>query len=372
MIAPGGDPEASDTRRAIASGDLVARRFNHDLLLEAADQERARRRWPAIHDLLINRPLIEHFAPHERAAARFKLALQLVGSAAVLLMLLALLGSAAHLWLESTSAPRAAALPAHALFEASALVGLVFALFASRWGPLRRRWLIHRFLTEVLRQWHFRRLLDTRAPGPASISASVLERRDRDLASFLDSIRGSVGQKMDRLIDDATDPLGAIPAPVVPADPVARSQLVEAYGELRLLHQLDFAVYKLSVDDRTFLGVSGRGLVVVTDQLAAVTLLLALGCSIAQMIRPEGVLSFAAVALAISGVAIRSWRDGLSLGEERERYHELRHRMDLLHARWEAAADDGSRFALAGEVEQAGVEELRSFLRAHERAQFVL
>ena len=48
------------------------------------------------------------------------------------------------------------------LFEVAALSGVFLAILSSRYGPWRRRWLQYRFVTEILRQWHFRALLDGR------------------------------------------------------------------------------------------------------------------------------------------------------------------------------------------------------------------
>jgi hypothetical protein len=75
--------------------------------------------------------------------------------------------------------------------------------------------------------------------------------------------------------------------------------------------------------------------------------------------------------LAVTGVAIRVWRDGFSLDSERERYQEMHHELELLTDRWKTAANDDDRFRVAEEVERAALEELRSFIRAHEQAQFL-
>jgi hypothetical protein len=108
-----------------------------------------------------------------------------------------------------------------------------------------------------------------------------------------------------------------------------------------------------------------------TDQLAGLTLLLALALTVIRFVIPIPWLPFAAVSLAIAGVAARAWRDGLGLGDEFERYQEMRHHLELLRARWESALTDDSRFKISKEVEQAALEELRSFIRSHGKAQFL-
>src|SRR5262249_16934778 len=155
-----------------------------------------------------------------------------------------------------------------------------------RYGPIRRLWLQNRFLTEVLRQWHFRHLLDAREWASQVPSEADLRQRAKALKLLLADIRGIVGRKMDELVSSGLNPLGKIPQPFLPADERVKSDLLGAYRNLRLEHQIRFAQYKLSPDDRTFARIPLDVLVVVTDYLAAATLFLALGCSIAQLFNP--------------------------------------------------------------------------------------
>jgi hypothetical protein len=352
--------------------DLVARRFNHDLLLDSADQESAARRWPSISRILIEHDLIDAFKPHEDRAKRLKLAVLRLGSVAVILTFVALLGSALHVWTESSSSGIEGSV-AGTTVETCAVLGLLSAVLASRYGPLRRRWLMNRFMTEVLRQWHFRLLLDGTAIseflGPGHNES--LRRRRQHLSALLHDFKGTVGQKMDQLIEKGFDPLDRIREPQLPNHPDAQKQLLEAYRVLRLDHQREFAVYKLSADDKTFLGLSSHVLIQIAGFLAATTIVFALTFSLAHFFFHFTWLPLATISLTIAGVAVRAWRDGLALGEDRERYQDIRHRLELLTARWDSAGSDADRFMVAEEVEQAAFEELRSFIRAHERAQFL-
>jgi hypothetical protein len=67
----------------------------------------------------------------------------------------------------------------------------------------------------------------------------------------------------------------------------------------------------------------------------------------------------------------RTWRDGFALEAEHERYQEMLHELELLTARWEIAENDKQRWRIAEELDRAGLEELRSFIRSHEQAQFL-
>ena len=356
-------------------GAFIERRFNHDLLLENDDREAATRRWPRIAQLLINPELCDVFSSHERLANRQKRAVQWFGTFAVALMLTALIGATVELWKGDS---------AHALpgglqfiqqipFDACALLGVSLAGFASRYGPIRRRWLRNRFMTEVLRQWHFRRLLDTYTLDLDSKTGvkDYLLQRSKEFAALLQELKGTVGQKMDRFTANGLDPLGDIPDVHMMANTEAQKQLHEAFRVLRIDHQLEFMVYKLSEDDKTFLGFSLDALVQITDQLAGLTLFLALGCSIVQLYRPFSWAPFAAVTLALAGVAVRTWRDGLALGEEKERYQETLNRLERLRAIWDRATHNDERSVVHRELERTALEEMRSFIRAHGTAQFL-
>jgi len=368
-----------DSSSSISVNDGIKRTFNHDLNIDKDGQAYVRQRWPMLAEILIDVELIKAFQPHELTAKTLKRRVLYVGSVAVVLMTASLLGLAVQLWL-GNSRPEAEVL--RRCTEFSAIAGLLCAILVSRYGPWRRDWLKHRFITEVLRQWHFRRLLVGNLVDKACASDEeklrfLLERKTA-LATCLHNLRGSVGQKMDRLAVSGVDELGPVPIPNLPTSQVVRAQLLEAYRVLRLEHQLEFAEWKLSIDDDTFLGISGAALVRTTDQLAGATLLIALALSIVRLFSPIRWMPFlewapfAAVALGIMGVGVRAWRDGMSLGEERETYQEMQHRLGLINFRWKIAETDEKRFQLSEEIENFEVAELRAFIRAHEKAQFLI
>jgi hypothetical protein len=349
--------------------DLTERKFNHDLLLESEDRKYARMKWPQIAHILIDEELGEVFRPYENIAKSLKVKVQRLGSVAVLLMAFSLIGSVLLPWV-SGRVMEGLSVTA----EICAILGLIFAVLVSSFGPWRRKWLLHRFMTEVLRQWHFRRLLN--GPMVDHACAQADQHRSEHAAALtmsLQEIRNDVGQHMDDLISRGTDVLGKIPTPQLPGDPEVRQQLLSAYRALRLKHQLNFSAWKLSDSDRTYMWLPSKVLIRVTDWLAGVTLVAALVLSVAHLIN-HGLewASAAAVVLAILGVATRAWRDGLALGEDRERYEDMRHSLELAAARWEEPHNtDEARFLIAKEVEAATLDELRGFLRSHTRAQFL-
>jgi hypothetical protein len=348
------------------SGIPITRRFNHDLLIEDDDQAAAARRWPTVAPALVDKPLVAAFKTHERRAKAHKRSVQMLGSAAVLLTLAALVGYVAELSIAAAGRddiPRLAFLS-----ELSAVIALVLAVLASRFGPFRRRWLKHRFVAEVLRQWHFRRLLDGDALTRLQAGA---DRTDEELSALMSRLSGTVGEKMDELSHQRRDPLGPIPTARLPKRAETRAQLLDAYRTLRLDHQREFAVHKLSTEDKTFAGLSLEALSTLTELVAGTSLLLALVFAAARLMVTYAWAPVAALSLAVVGVAIRTWRDGIALESERERYHEMLYVLELLTERWEGAETDEQRFRTAEEIERASVEELRSFIRSHEQAQFL-
>ena len=353
---------------------MIERRFNHDLLIASEDQNSAKERWPVIAGSLIDVELLEEFGPHEEQAKRYKKRVQWVGTVSVLLMVAALVGATLSLPNWQSSSAGATSIRGMAL-EFCALVGLILALLASRFGPYRRRWLKHRFLTECYRRWHFRSMTSGGHSGGLQFPVSGDQSDDtpagRGFKNLVQELDGSVGQKMDALRDEGKDPLGEPVRTWLPTDPTAKHQLLQAFKVLRIDHQLDYSAYKISADDKTFLGLSITAWIGLTELLAGASLFLALAFSVTQIFHREAWMSLAAVLLAIVGVGVRAWRDGMGLIQERESYDEMHHRLEILEDRWRQAKTDDQLAELMEQVDEIALEELRTFLAAHDRAQFL-
>jgi hypothetical protein len=174
---------------------------------------------------------------------------------------------------------------------------------------------------------------------------------------------------MDRFRDEEpgdTIPVNRGGAKVVPHEVLA------AYRELRIDHQLDFAVYKLSPDDASFAGLSLGLLRAVTAWLSGASLVAALVLATMELLFSAPWVTPTALAFAILGVAVRAWRDGLAIEHEWLHYTQMKKRFSEIRMLWEHAATDVHKLDVMRATEGACVEELRSFLRTHEEAQFVL
>jgi hypothetical protein len=355
---------------------MITRRFNHDIRLEDDDRAFAASHWSTVTHLLVNEPLITVFRGFDGDAKRDKRLIQWLGTASIVLMLVALCGAVIEVRDSGRPPSQSFLAPStKGTIAISALFGLLASFAVSRYGPFRRRWLKNRFVTECLRIWHFRQMLDTQAIADSLQSDAkrydYITHRDASFAAFLNDLDGTVGQKLDLLRDSGTDPITSSFEVKVAANPAGLQQLFEAYSTLRIAHQLEFAVYKLSPDDSTFLGISLIALLSGANFLAASTLAVALVLTLAGVLWPSALLPLLVSVLAIFGVAVRAWRDGLALKQEQEHYEDMKHRFETLKLRWLEAPDDSSRLRLSPDVEQAVLEELRSFLRIYEDARFV-
>lgn len=350
---------------------VLEHRFNHDLLIDHEDREVAKARWPALAGVLVNKELVDAFRIPERAAAAYKRRIQWAGTVSVLLALFCFVAGVCEL--SGAHWPERYAVWLGFL----ALASLAAAYLASRFCSWRRRWLVNRFIAERLRQWHFMRLLKGRnvacALGHGEERSNHGDDRHGELSVFMADLRNSAAARM-AAFRDGTQEVEPLAARAEWPAGEQRAQVVDAYYTLRLRHQLDFATHKLSLDDRTFVGLSGQHLRSLTDGLAAFTLFASVVLVVASSFSTVGAtwrIAAAILILALSGVAVRAWRDGLAVGEDIERYQDYRRRLELLLARWKAAANDDDRLETALNVEETVADELRRFLQAHQAAQFL-
>lgn len=351
----------------------MASLFNHDLLLDEMDQQNAKAQWPALDFAIIpSAAFQECFLSHEGRANVTKRAVHAIGSIAVICLLVVSLQSVVGL-----AYPGVVAAAVSKWFEGLGLLGFCFAVVASRF-VLRRHWLKSRFVTEVLRQWHFRRLLEVDriavAAGDASARAKYEQERSASYEALVNT-RLSEHQRahaMRNLIESSLDPIKPVShGDLIKLDEELAQQWADSYYELRLLYQHNYMAYKLSDDAKSLFGMSPKMLTWVTDVLAAGTLMFALVLSCVQLFIEVPWAPFVSLMLVIAGVGVRAWRDGLALTEEFESFEEAFQRLSLLEARWKASSDVRAKIDIAFEVETAALEELRAFLRKNMRAQFL-
>lgn len=351
---------------------MTEHRFNTDIGIRKEDRQLAETRWPSLATVLFDDDLLRAVTQFEGVASTSKKRVHTAGTIAIAFAVLALSGAACDLygirWLSITSMA----------FSAMAVLSFVLAWFASRFSPWRQQWVVSRFAVESLRAWYFRQLLSSRlehaCAGSDEQKLAYLDQRRRDLSNLLTELHNAGAARMTSFIHDS---LGTDAAPEqarLPRHADLRRSVLDAFLTLRLRHQLDYAAHKVSVGDKTFLGLSGALLSRASDMIAVTSLCTSIVLAILSTIpsvghaRELGVLT---LLLAITAVGIRAWRDGMALEADLETYHEYRRRLVILHAKWVSSTDAEACWAIAQDVEAAAQVELRAFLKAHQGAQFL-
>ena len=353
--------------------------FNHDLLVneDDADRDLAARTWPTVAHLLVNSALVIPFRRHEAAAIRYKRLVHNVGLLAVVLLLVSLVGSIYELLYTGYHAEDLS--PEIDSFRQwlpwasciTSLSSIITALLASRHGPFRRSWLRHRFATECIRRWHFRALLNATATDHATDSKAnsvLLQSRARSFSQFINALEKSLDSKMSDFRESGNDPVDLLP---LSAGICFSSEIADAYRSLRLDHQLDYFVYKLSEDDRSLWRFSGKSTLATLNLLASMTLFGALGLSVLSVTSQSPGYVIATAVMGALGVAVRTVRDGLAIDKDVARYQEARYRLQIMRARWQANPSMEEQTRIAFDLEQWSAEELRGLLLAHHDAQFL-
>jgi hypothetical protein len=244
-------------------------KFNDDLLLQQSDRTLAARKYPSIFHVLDHPELRRLFSEYDLRANHAKRTGLRAGLWAIAFGFAALAIAALELVRAQPAGDQIAATGraedsiAIALAAVSGLCGLlcfligsVGVLFAGR----KRKWLYCRLMGERLRQFHFQTLVFRLPQILASLKDDAaksffLSERELWLESFkarlvnkLDSAFASIireEEEIDPWLHDSSGKKSVTMQESKDLDPV-----FEAYRELRILHQLDFANYKLHDDHR--------------------------------------------------------------------------------------------------------------------------
>lgn len=368
---------------------LEARVFNDDLLTNAGDLEYAKKQFAEIFPLLDNAQLRGVFATYEERANKAKSWVRRLGLLAIFFGFAALLSAATEpLW-------------AHTRYARSFVIifevcGVIAALIAggSAWlGPWRKRWLESRFMTERLRQWHFQLFIRRAKPIEAAFENDGSEswkrfrmQREIWLNDFLHDYATKLDSRMESLAHDpdvANEWLHAR-AEIFKHNSAGLPALFDAYRRLRLLHQYDYVTHMLApANEHSFWELSKWSLLrqeaflggAISSCFSA-TLICALGVISNRLLQLapalDPLLASLTLVIAITGVALRTIKDGLGVTPEIERYRDYRGKIRRMLFQYDAARDQQTKLVLMEEMELAAVDELRGFLRTHLDARFIL
>jgi hypothetical protein len=368
---------------------LEARVFNDDLLTNAGDLEYAKEQFPEIFPLLDNPTLRGVFAEYEERANKAKSRVRLLGLLAIFFGVAALLSAATEpLWAHIRYA-RSFVI----IFEVCGVIAALVAGGSVSLGPWRKRWLESRFMTERLRQWHFQLFVRRAEPIEAAFENGDREswkrfrtQRESWLNDFLHDYATKLDSRMESLAHDpevANEWLHDGPETFEDRSAVLPA-LFDAYRRLRLGHQYDYVTHMLApAHEHSFYEVSKWPLLrqeaflggAISSCFSA-TLICAFGVISNRLLqlRPalDPLLASLTLVIAITGVALRTIKDGLGVTPEIERYRDYRGKIRRMLLQYDAARDQQTRLLVMEELELAAVDELRGFLRTHLDAHFIL
>jgi hypothetical protein len=276
-------------------------------------------------------------------------------------------------------------------FEFGGMVAALIAIGGLWSGKWKHRWLTSRLMTERLRQWHFQLIVrrghevEASCKDEASIK-TFQEERDRWLEHFLMEYRGHLDSQLESTIEDPLEKIAWLheDCSKYAYDGTILKEVFVAYELLRFNHQYGFAVCKL--ESSTIMPIwkflkwpakaqrsvlSGATFMLFVTALILSALLICVNLfSEAEAL--ELYLRTAAIAVAIIGAALSTIYEGLGVDAEIDRYREYREKISRLHDRFKHSTEGAQRLRCMEDMEYASVEEMQDFLRAHQKAKFVL
>ena len=361
-------------------------KFNDDLLLNHEDRDLAARRYPSIIHVLDHPELRQVFALYDKPANQAKSRARTAGLWAIGLIWAALaMASSENLLAES-----ALARPLAVLSAICGLCGVIIGGGGVLFAGKKQEWLYRRLMTERIRQYHFQTFVSRlpeilRSLGGGEAKDKFLGERKAWLASFIARFEGKLDVEFAETLEDERGRSTWLHS-------VGNEQLEQvghkeldplfsAYRELRVVHQIGYATYKLKDDGRilsksprrqaTILSTFGLICVVLVCALHVVVLLGVLsGPSVWVSI--SGLVSMAILWIAIAALAARAIEGGLQPERETERYQQYRSAVQFVLERFDHVSSQAEKVTIMQEMERLVFDEMRNFVIDGNRTKFVM
>jgi hypothetical protein len=366
-------------------------RFNTDLLINLGDVDRAERAFPRMTHVLSHVALQEVFQRFDRPANAAKTRGRIAGLLAIFLGTISLAIAAA------TPKVQVLGLIAAICGVASIVIGLGGALYAGA----KRQWLRNRVMTERLRQFHFQafvcrwREIAASLAGPSTAEAYIAHREtwfDRFMAPYQGQLDAELTDFLD---DDTASRCWLHPEPDLPKPGEVTPDLeglFAAYHDLRIMHQLHYANYKLRSDQNMF-SWSPRLQEVIFSYAILLCILaifvvhlwiavsIALGGHLPRLepflfhheSEAAGInIHIIVIWVAIAALAVRALQEGLQPEREIERYRHYRAGVRAVRDRFDEASSPAEKLEVMREMERLSFDEFRNFLRSSDEARFVI
>jgi hypothetical protein len=360
-------------------------KFNDDLLLHEEDRKLASIKYPTIFHVLDHPQLRQLFSKYDTPTNRAKRIGLIAGFWAIGLGFGAL-GIAALELIFAHPAGVTLAVVSGLCGVLSFLIGSVGVLFAGR----KRNWLRGRLMGERIRQFHFQMLVSRLPEILASLKSdaaklSFLSERNVWFESFKASLIGKLDSTLAAILHEekSIDPwLHNMGAAAEIQESKDINPILDAYRELRLVHQLDYVNFKLQDDYRIFSAMPRRQLAVISSIVFALIVLLVVmhvgilagalfpSSVLASFHSPEAIIVI--IWLALAALAIRAMEQGLQPEREIERYQQYRSGVRAILERYDNAVSQNAKIEIMREMEGLAFEEMRNFLVTNERSRFVM
>jgi hypothetical protein len=369
-------------------------KFNDDLLLAEQDRKLAARKYPTILHVLDHPELRQLFLEYDAPANRAKRNGRIAGFLAIAFGFIALAIAALEFPVMHQTSGRSPDLVRLALAISSAgcgiisvLIGSIGVLFARR----KRQWLHNRLMGERIRQFHFQMLV-FRLPDilmsltDDAAKSAFLSKRKLWFDTFLARSVGRLDAVFVEMIreENAAEPwlheTRRQPAKIREGKEL--DALFGAYRELRILHQIGYANFKLQDDYRIFSAMPWRQAQVLSHiSLISIVVLGVIDVGVLwEAFFPGSIwTAFAAgsinvitIWIALAALSVRAIEQGLQPEREVERYQQYRSSLRAVLDRFDRAQSGAEKIQVMEDMERLSFDELRNFLITNERARFVM
>lgn len=369
---------------------------NDDLLLDQKEREHFREKHPRLGPIFDWPELRAAFETHEGPANDARRKSRRNGVAAVALgfgglAFTALTTFLARLFPDPALAERWIGGAAAALIVLGGLVGYQQVLV----GQEKQRWLVNRYWTERIRQFHFQLILNNLGKAAEAMNGGKAlddwrKFRQSELVSFLHDTAQNLLSAFDRLGDDRAEETVWVNRAwtkrlTAPAETAELAELLSGLYALRIRVQERYADQKLHsgiFSPRTRAG----WLLGLSDALTAAIVLLTVAIGTAYAFdfgyvegatpkQPKLWFLFLlglAGALTAAVVAIRVLNEGLLHRTEAERYEWYLASVRSIDRRFESTDAAAGRIELLRELERLAYQEMRRFLLAFQEARFIM
>lgn len=342
---------------------------NHDLRAERGTAQKS-----TVQFAFAFRELFDEFQSADVAAATGRDLNRWVGVGGIFLVLVALgWASVAPLleWLPEDKR--------HTLGIVAALIGVVgtaCGLVAMWHGALRQRWLEMRLKTETLRLFHFRYIAAhvdeiIAAAHDQQLQGAYESTRRGALKHLTDGALANTRKALDEAIEvDHPDPLQwVIEQPV--NSTVGENDVFDAWRELRLEWQLGYCEAKLG--ERRTVGVrSPMRRERLFTLIGWVCLVAVVVLHLVHLVTVVPFLDTVIVGVALIALAARALEDGLKPQREVERYEQYRANIRVALSEFANATTAEEKARVMRHFERVSTEEMRTFLRTHSKAKYLL